>query len=278
VNDAPELVALARGELAVWSYGSGPVVLVVHGFPDHAPGMRGLGEGLAAAGYRAVLPALPGYLPSAAPADGSYAMADIARDLVALLDHLDADRAHVVGHDWGGIVGYRLGAEHAARVASLTALAVPHDAGFAVRRRLHREQQTGAYAWILAYAGERHAIAADPAFLTAAASDWSPGLHRRDWPDVLALLTQPAVAEAVCAYYRTDIDGTDGGCGIVQVPTLVVHGADDGCIGPALFQGLEAQFAAPLTTVEWPGIGHWPHLEAPEATLAAILGHLRSHP
>ena len=51
-------------------------------------------------------------------------------------------------------------------MASLTALAVPHDAGFAVRRRLHREQQTGAYAWILAYAGQRHAIAADPASYT----------------------------------------------------------------------------------------------------------------
>jgi pimeloyl-ACP methyl ester carboxylesterase len=273
----PELVELPRGALAVWSAGDGPVVLVVHGFPDHAPGMHGLGAALADAGYRAVIPALPGYAPSAAPVDGSYAIRDIARDFVALLDHLGADRAHVVGHDWGGIVGYRMGADHPARLATLTALAVPHDAGFAVRRRLHREQQTGAYAWILAYAGARQAIAADPAFLTAAASDWSPGLHRSDWPDVLATLTRPDVAEAVCAYYRADI-AEGGDCGVVRAPTLVLHGGDDGCIGPALFAGLDDHFAAPVRTVELPGVGHWPHLEAPDATAAEILAHLRAHP
>ncbi len=197
--------------------------------------------------------------------------------MVGLLDHLGIDRAHVVGHDWGGIVGYRLGADHSERLASLTALAVCHDAGFAVRRSVLREQQTGAYAWILAYASAREEIAADPEFITAAASDWSPGLHRADWPDVLAVLTRPEVAAAVSSYYRTDIAGSGGGCGVVATPTLVVHGADDGCIGPALFSGLDGHFARPLTTIELPGIGHWPHLEAPDRTVALILDHLRAH-
>jgi pimeloyl-ACP methyl ester carboxylesterase len=275
--NGPKIVRLPRGPLAVWSEGEGPVVLVVHGFPDHAPGMRGVGAALAETGYRAVVPSLPGYAPSGVPADGSYAIRHVAGDLVALLDHLGTERGHVVGHDWGGIIGYRMGADHPERVASLTALAVPHDAGFAVRRRLHREQQTGAYAWILAYAAARSAIAADPAFLTAAASDWSPGLHRDDWPDVLATLTRPDVAEAVCAYYRTDI-AEGGDCGVVQVPTLVLHGGADGCIGPALFRGLEAQFAAPVRTIELPGVGHWPHLEAPDRTVSEIVAHLRAHP
>ena len=130
---------------------------MLHGFPDHAIGMRGLAEALAASGYRAIVPALPGYAPSAVPADGDLSMGAVARDMVGLLDHLGIDRAHVVGHDWGGIVGYRLGAEHPERLASLTALAVCHDAGFAVRRSVLREQQTGAYAWILAYASARGA-------------------------------------------------------------------------------------------------------------------------
>ncbi len=272
-----QTIAVPRGELAVWTFGDGPDVLVVHGFPDHAIGMWGLAEAISASGYRAIVPALPGYAPSSAPRDGDYSMGAIARDLVDLLDVLGIDRAHVVGHDWGGIVGYRLGAEHAGRIASLTSLAVPHDAGFAVRRRILREQQTGAYAWILAYADARVEIAGDPAFLTAAASDWSPGLHRDDWPDVLAVLTRPDVAAAVSAYYRTDIAGGTGACGVVQTPTLVIHGADDGCIGPALFAGLEEHFACPLTTIELAGIGHWPHLESPAATVAAIVRHLRAN-
>ncbi len=274
----PQIVSLSRGDLAVWTFGEGPDVLLLHGFPDHAIGMRSLAEALAARGYRVLVPALPGYAPSAAPADGDLSMSAVARDMVALLDHLEIDRAHVVGHDWGGIVGYRLGAGHAGRLASLTALAVCHDAGFAVRRSVLREQQTGAYAWILAYAAARAEIAGDPAFITAAASDWSPGLQRADWPEVLAVLTRPEVAAAVSSYYRTDIAGSDGGCGVVETPTLVIHGADDGCIGPALFAGLDGHFARPLTTIELPGIGHWPHLEAPDATLAAIVGHLGDHP
>ena len=170
----------------------------------------------------------------------------------------------VVGHDWGGIVGYRLGAEHPARLASLTALAVCHDAGFAVRRSVLREQQTGAYAWILAYASARAEIAADPAFITAAANDWSPGLHRADWPDVLAVLTRPEVAAAVSSYYRTDIAGDGGGCGVVADADARhprrrrrLHRA--GACSPAW----TTHFAQPLTTIELPGIGHWPHLEAP---------------
>ena len=274
----PQIVTLGRGDLAVWTFGDGPDVLVLHGFPDHAIGMRSLAEALAASGFRAIVPALPGYAPSAVPADGDLSMGAVARDVVALLDHLDIDRAHVVGHDWGGIVGYRLGAEHPERLASLTALAVCHDAGFAVRRSVLREQQTGAYAWVLAYASARAEIAADPAFITAAANDWSPGLHRADWPDVLAVLTRPEVAAAVSSYYRTDIAGDGGGCGVVQTPTLVIHGADDGCIGPALFAGLDAHFAQPLTTIALPGIGHWPHLEAPAETVALVIDHLRAHP
>ncbi len=274
----PRILPLRRGDLAVWTFGDGPDVLVLHGFPDHAIGMRSLAEALARSGYRAIVPALPGYAPSAVPADADLSMGAVARDLVGLLDHLGIDRAHVVGHDWGGIAGYRLGAEHPARLASLTALAVCHDAGFAVRRSVLREQQTGAYAWILAYASAREEIAGDPEFITAAASDWSPGLHRDDWPEVLAVLNRPEVAAAVSAYYRTDIAGSGGGCGVVETPTLVIHGADDGCIGPALFAGLDAHFAQPLTTIELPGIGHWPHLEAPDATVAAIVGHLRTHP
>ena len=199
----PQIVMLGRGDLAVWTFGDGPDVLVLHGFPDHAIGMRSLAEALAASGFRAIVPALPGYAPSAVPADGDLSMGAVARDVVALLDHLGIDRAHVVGHDWGGIVGYRLGAEQPERLASLTALAVCHDAGFAVRRSVLREQQTGAYAWVLAYASARAEIAADPAFITAAANDWSPGLHRADWPDVLAVLTRPEVAAAVSSYYRT---------------------------------------------------------------------------
>ena len=64
----------------------------------------------------------------------------------------------------------------------------------------------------------------------------------------------------------------------MRAPTLVLHGGDDGCIGPALFAGLDDHFAAPVRTVELPGVGHWPHLEAPDVTAAEILAHLRAHP
>ena len=270
----PSLTVRARGRIACWEVGQGQTVLLLHGFPDHAVGMLPFAERIAAAGARVVVPALPGYEPSDPAPDGDYSVGAVAADMAALLDTLGVATASVVGHDWGGLVAYHLGTAHPERCDALVALSVPHPSGFGLRRRIVREQQSAAYAWILAYAADRVEIAADASWLTQIAQLWSPGLRRDDWDEVLDVLTRPEVAEAVCGWYRCDFDGVGQPTGDVRAPTTVVHGAQDACIGPALYEGLEARFTAGLKRHLLPAVGHWPHLEAPDETEAIVLAAL----
>jgi pimeloyl-ACP methyl ester carboxylesterase len=207
------------------------------------------------------------------PPDGDVRVARVAEDLLAMLDALGVDEVAVVGHDWGGLLAYELGARHADRISRVVGVSVPHPSGFRVRRTIVREQQTAAYAWLLAYAHSGPELAADPGWLTQIAHVWSPGLRRDDWDEVLALMARPGVAAAMCRWYRCDLDADDA-LGDVLVPATVVHGAQDGCIGPAVYLGTDERFAAGVQRVTFPELGHWPHLEAPGQVLPIVIAGL----
>ena len=271
--DAEPRIVRARADIAVWEEGAGDPVLVLHGFPDAPVGMRPLVSRLAAAGFRCIVPALPGYAPSE-PVD-VYASALVADDMLAVLDGYGLDRAPVVGHDWGGCVALDLGAAHADRVTRVVSLAIPHPAGFAARRRDLQEQKTAAYAWILAYSGNAAKLACDPFWLDQLHEEWSPGLVRAEWPAVKEVLARPGVAEAVHGWYRDDFEASVA-TGAVLVPTLMLHGADDGCIRPACFRGFEDRFPAGLDLEEVAGTGHWLHCEAPDLVAGRIAAFLRA--
>jgi pimeloyl-ACP methyl ester carboxylesterase len=260
--DEPLHASSARGDLAFWELGDGAPVLCLHGFPDHAIGMLPLAGELAAAGFRCICPALPGYWPSAAVDD--YGIPAVAKDLLDLCDALGLDRVALVGHDWGASIGYFLASEHPERLASFVALGTPHPAGFAIRRTAFAELETAWYAFFLAYGRQAAEIARQPRWLTALAQSWSPGLVRSDWDQVLELLGRPGVLEAVCAYYRADLDATLDQRPAIA-PTTVIHGGQDGCIRPAAYHGAAAWFEGPFRLEFLPSAGHWPHLEEPES-------------
>src|SRR5688572_24137197 len=88
---------------AYLSEGDGDLVLLLHGFPDHAPTFRHQLSALAKAGYRAVAPYLRGYAPTDPAPDGCYMTAAAADDAAGIIDALGGGSAHVVGHDWGAV-------------------------------------------------------------------------------------------------------------------------------------------------------------------------------
>lgn len=235
--------------------------------------MASVARAIADAGGRAIVPALPGYLPSRLPPNGDLSVARVAEDLLAVLDTLAIPEAAVVGHDWGALLAYELGARHAQRITRIVGVSAPHPTGFRVRRRILREQQTAVYAWILAFAQSGSELAADPIWLTQLQQFWSPGLRRDDWDEVLALLAEPEVAAAVCRWYRCDLE-SDEVLGDVLVPATVIHGAQDGCIGPAVYLDTDERFTAGIRRITLPEIGHWPHLEAPAEVLPMIVDGL----
>jgi pimeloyl-ACP methyl ester carboxylesterase len=114
-------------EMHIAEAGTGPLVVLVHGFPELWYSWRHQLPVLAEAGYHAVAPDLRGYGETdVSQADESYAVSNLAADLVGLLDALEAKQAVLVGHDWGPNIGWACAELHPERVAALVALSVPY--------------------------------------------------------------------------------------------------------------------------------------------------------
>ena len=108
--------------------GEGPLVLLVHGFPDTAHSWDLVRPQLAAAGFRAVSPFTRGYAPTELAPDGDYRMEALADDVVALIDALGAGSAIVVGHDWGSPAAHGAAIKAPGKVRMMVTVAIPHPA------------------------------------------------------------------------------------------------------------------------------------------------------
>jgi pimeloyl-ACP methyl ester carboxylesterase len=106
--------------LHVAEAGSGPPVLMLHGWPQHWYAWRGVAPRLADQ-YRVICPDLRGFGWSEAP-PGAYDKATLAQDIVGLLDALELDRVDLIAHDWGAWIGFILCLDHPERFAHYLAL------------------------------------------------------------------------------------------------------------------------------------------------------------
>ena len=266
--------------------GEGPLVLLLHGFPDTPRTWRLQMPALAAAGYRAVAVTLRGYEPSSQPRDGDFHVAALAQDVVDWADALGAQRAHLVGHDWGASIAYAAAALAPQRWLSLSTLAVPHPAAFAAdlpsdKAQLQRIryimffQLRGLSDWAI----ERK----DWAYLERLWARWSPGWEW-DPGDLQAMkiaFAQPGVKAAALSYYRQALDARSdaGKAGAalfarpIQVPTLGLTGQLDGCIGSDVFERCmpPALFPKGARVRRLAGVGHFLHLEQAQAVNALVL-------
>ena len=99
----------------------GPLVLLLHGFPQSSAEWKSQLEALGAAGYHAVAPDQRGYSPGARPEGvDAYAVAALVADTLGMADALGAETFHLVGHDWGAIVAWHVAARHPKRLRTLT--------------------------------------------------------------------------------------------------------------------------------------------------------------
>lgn len=123
------ILTVNRHQFQAFSYGSpdGELVLFLHGFPQFADVWSEVLAAIAAAGFRGVAVDQRGYSPEARPERvEDYSADNLCSDILGFADSLGARQFHVVGHDWGGLLGWRIAADHPDRVRSLTALSTPH--------------------------------------------------------------------------------------------------------------------------------------------------------
>jgi pimeloyl-ACP methyl ester carboxylesterase len=109
----------------------GPVVVLLHGFPEQNTMWQSIIPRLAAQGYRCLAPLQRGYSPGARPTRRrDYRVDELAEDVRTLIDASDAQRVHLVGHDWGATVAWRVAQRFPDRLLTVTAMSVPHPGAF----------------------------------------------------------------------------------------------------------------------------------------------------
>ncbi|MGI9261264.1 MAG: alpha/beta fold hydrolase [Woeseiaceae bacterium] len=123
---AAQIVNTGEIDMAFYELGDGPPVILVHGFPELAFSWRHQLPALAAAGYRAIAPDMRGYGGTDKPAQVSdYTVQNLIGDITGLMDQLELERATIVGHDWGALVGWQMALLAPERMAGYIALNIP---------------------------------------------------------------------------------------------------------------------------------------------------------
>ncbi len=257
----------------------GEPVVLLHGFPQDSSAFTRMTPLLHGAGLRTLAPDQRGYSPGARPRGRSaYRMRAVTGDVLALLDAAGLDSAHVVGHDWGGFVGWALGAWHPDRVRTLTVLSTPHPA--ALSRALLTSDQSLRSTYIGAFQvpvlPERLLLARDGAVLRGVLANG--GLPDDDVTRYVDRMRQPGALSSALAWYRAAPLGALDPVGRVSVPTLHVWSTGDVFLGPAATAGTRRHVTGPYRLEVLDGVPHWIPELAAERTAELVIAHSRSVP
>jgi pimeloyl-ACP methyl ester carboxylesterase len=279
----------ARFHVAECGPADGPLVLLLHGFPEFWWSWRHQLVALGNAGYRAVAPDLRGYGASDKPPRG-YDAYTLSSDVAGMVRALGARDAFLVGQDWGGVLAWTVATLHARVVRQLAVVSMPHP--LRLRQALAADRhQRRASAYIgyfqIPKAPEARLRKDDGAYVGELMRRWGgPG-----FPDAetearcRGAMQVPGAAHCALEWYRWAVRSRTRPSGLRfltlleqggAVPTLQVHGALDSCLLPGTARGSGAWVNAPYSLQVLPGVGHYPHQEAPEVVSAALLEHARS--
>ncbi len=247
--------------------GEGPLVVLLHGFPEFWYGWRGQIEPLAAAGLRVVAPDLRGYNRSSKPRGvAAYDLDPLAQDIRDLIAERGAPKACVAGHDWGGAVAWATAMFHPEVVERLAILNAPHPRRFIEEVRRPRQAAKSWYMGFfqLPWLPER---VAPRMFRSALAHDPRPGAFTpQDLARYAEAWSQPGALTGSINYYRALSRQTPAAAARrirpVDAPTRVIWGVRDRYLGQNLAEPLRSDVPN-LERVIRLDTSHWVQHDAP---------------
>ncbi|BAS58290.1 MULTISPECIES: alpha/beta fold hydrolase [Leptolyngbya] len=265
--------------------GEGELVLLLHGFPEFWYSWRYQIPALAKH-FKVVVPDLRGYNDSEKPKSG-YDLDTLSTDVRSLIERLGYSRAHIVGHDWGGAIAWRLAQQFPNFIDRLALLSAPHPQRFAKDLLSNLDQLRRSW-YVLA-------------FQVPNLPEWLIQLNLREFvrnmfqeqavrkgaftqeqiQQYQAALQKPgALAAAVNSYRQLFLSGNwidwMRSPDPISVPTLVLWGDEDSILSPKLMDGIEQWISAPFQFKLIPHCGHWIQQEAPQTVNRELLQFLRS--
>jgi pimeloyl-ACP methyl ester carboxylesterase len=275
-----------------------PLVVLLHGFPEFWWTWRRQLPAIADAGFRAVAVDLRGYGDSDKPPRG-YDLWTLAGDVAGLIRALGEPSAWVVGHGWGGMIGWTVTALHPRLIAGLVVLGAPHP--LAVRRNVVRDPRGQGRAVL---AGRGHVLAAQVPRRPEHLLRVDDGAHVErlmrqragaDWVDTddftasvegnRRAMQVAGAAHSALEYYRWAVrsqvraEGRRFAAAVERrpsVPVLQVHGADDPYLLTSTASTSQRWGGPHLRTEVLAATGHFPHAERPSATTSLLLDFLPS--
>jgi pimeloyl-ACP methyl ester carboxylesterase len=251
--------------------GDGPLALLLHGFPEFWYAWRHQ-IGPLAARFRVVAPDLRGYNLTEKPA-GGYALEQLVADVTALVSALGAERASLVGHDWGGAIAWATAMWAPSRVERLAILNAPHPGAYL--RELRRNPRQWFKSWYIGFfqlpwlpewaLGRNNCLAIARLLRDSAVNRGTFG--RSDLVEYRRAMCRSGALRSALAYYRalgrTPPWKLARRIRTIDAPTLVIWGGRDVALVRELAEGLE-RWVPDLRVERVPEAGHWIQHERPE--------------
>jgi pimeloyl-ACP methyl ester carboxylesterase len=251
--------------------GDGPLVVLLHGFPEFWYGWRLQIAPLAAAGFRVVAPDMRGYNLSSRPAGvAPYAADRLAADVRGLIGELGAESALLVGHDWGGSVAWATAMNHPEVVDRLAILDAAHPRRILQGLRHPSQLRKSWYFFFFALPElpERVVRAGHWRFFRRFLRDARPAYTPQEMERYVEAWSQPGAATAMINYYRNSARESpkraEAQIRPVSAPTLVIWGQQDRFLGPKVREPDRDDVPGLDRVEQLPNASHWVHHDEPE--------------
>jgi pimeloyl-ACP methyl ester carboxylesterase len=258
--------------------GTGPGVLLLHGFPDSSYLWRNQIPALVDAGFRVVAPDLRGFGDSDKPEGvDAYQMGKILDDIRGILRILGVPKVHVVGHDFGAAVGWMLAIVAERKVDRLVAISVGHPVNFL--RPTLRQMKLSWYTYLFQFPGIAETLIPrdDWKFL----EEWTAGggdleRYKRDFE-------RPGALTAALNWYRASFNPRrliEGNPAFPQIdkPVLGIWGANDHALTEESMTDSQAQVSGPWRYERFEDAGHWIPLDQPDRLNGLLLDFFKREP
>lgn len=277
---------ISVGEVALHcrDAGAGPLVVLLHGFPEFWYSWRYQIPALVEAEFRVVAPDMRGYNLSDKPKGVlNYRVERLIEDVRGLLDALGVAKAHVVGHDWGAVVAWFFAMHFPERLERLAILNVAHPVRYQQSLRTLRQLRKSWYVFAFqvpglpeygfrrrGYRAIREVFRRDPVRKGA--------FTEEDIDKYVEAMAQPGALTSAIHYYRAAmrdaIRGTQIRVKRIEHPVLVLWGEEDRYIGSELAEP-DPKWVPLARVVRFPDASHWVQVDRPERVNEWLIPFLR---